>query len=145
MGFFNSIIIQQRRWLCIQVFAVHQSLRQEVESISIPRRRMNVRWARALQRSQDRNNRASWCGVRGTPLLMTASTGLLQSSSKIQACFIVLLLLSLPLVSQSVCGDAAVAEGEQCDDGNVLPGDGCSSECAIECGWKCEVSCYFSD
>ncbi|MCC6554466.1 MAG: DUF4215 domain-containing protein [Polyangiaceae bacterium] len=32
-----------------------------------------------------------------------------------------------------VCGDGAVnAAGEACDDGNTLPGDGCSAACAVE-------------
>lgn len=32
------------------------------------------------------------------------------------------------------CGDARVQPGEQCDDGNVVSGDGCDSECRLECG-----------
>lgn len=35
---------------------------------------------------------------------------------------------------EHVCGDGHVDEGEQCDDGNRTNGDGCSSECEIECG-----------
>ncbi len=35
----------------------------------------------------------------------------------------------------STCGNGAVDAGEQCDDGNRLPGDGCSSRCLTEgCG-----------
>jgi cysteine-rich repeat protein len=36
----------------------------------------------------------------------------------------------------TVCGDGIVEAGEQCDDGNTTPGDGCSATCAIEprCG-----------
>ena len=30
------------------------------------------------------------------------------------------------------CGDGKRDEGEECDDGNLIDGDGCSSECAIE-------------
>jgi cysteine-rich repeat protein len=30
------------------------------------------------------------------------------------------------------CGDGNVDEGEQCDDGNNVDGDGCSAECCIE-------------
>lgn len=33
-----------------------------------------------------------------------------------------------------VCGDAFVAAGEQCDDGNREPGDGCSGKCRFESG-----------
>ena len=32
----------------------------------------------------------------------------------------------------AVCGDGIVGQGETCDDGNVLPGDGCSANCTIE-------------
>lgn len=35
---------------------------------------------------------------------------------------------------EHVCGDGHVDEGEQCDDGNRTNGDGCSSDCEIECG-----------
>jgi cysteine-rich repeat protein len=35
----------------------------------------------------------------------------------------------------AVCGNNVVEEGEQCDDGNNINGDGCNSECVIEfCG-----------
>jgi cysteine-rich repeat protein len=30
------------------------------------------------------------------------------------------------------CGDGLVSGAEQCDDGNVVPGDGCSATCALE-------------
>jgi cysteine-rich repeat protein len=36
------------------------------------------------------------------------------------------------------CGDGRVNEGEQCDDGNTVPGDGCSAVCQVEEGWFCE-------
>lgn len=44
----------------------------------------------------------------------------------------------------SYCGDAALdaVQGEVCDDGNSASGDGCSSACAVEPGWRCEgTSC----
>jgi cysteine-rich repeat protein len=31
--------------------------------------------------------------------------------------------------SERDCGDGVVTDGEACDDGNVLPGDGCSANC----------------
>ena len=35
----------------------------------------------------------------------------------------------------SVCGNGAMETGEQCDDGNAVSGDGCSSACKTEnCG-----------
>jgi cysteine-rich repeat protein len=38
--------------------------------------------------------------------------------------------------SLSVCGDGVLDEGEACDDGNTMDGDGCSSTCELEsvCG-----------
>lgn len=35
-----------------------------------------------------------------------------------------------------ICGDGIDLE-YQCDDGNVLNGDGCSSNCLVEPGWHC--------
>ncbi len=37
----------------------------------------------------------------------------------------------------NVCGDGVVAGNEQCDDGNTVSGDGCSSTCALEAGYTC--------
>ncbi len=37
----------------------------------------------------------------------------------------------------NVCGDGMVAGNEQCDDGNTVSGDGCSSTCGLEPGWTC--------
>ena len=37
-----------------------------------------------------------------------------------------------------VCGNGIVQTGEQCDDGNLINGDGCSSVCMIE-GMLCGV------
>ncbi len=38
------------------------------------------------------------------------------------------------------CGDGVVEseQGEECDDGNVENGDGCSSLCFVEIGWLCD-------
>ena len=36
-----------------------------------------------------------------------------------------------------ICGNGIVQAGEFCDDGNVASGDGCSSTCAVENGYKC--------
>ena len=35
------------------------------------------------------------------------------------------------------CGNGKVEGSETCDDGNISGGDGCSSVCALETGWKC--------
>jgi cysteine-rich repeat protein len=36
-----------------------------------------------------------------------------------------------------LCGNGRVEPGEECDDGNTLGNDGCSSQCKIECDWMC--------
>ncbi|CAD8148406.1 unnamed protein product [Paramecium octaurelia] len=38
---------------------------------------------------------------------------------------------------QSKCGDYRQTTEEQCDDGNLIDGDGCSSKCTIETGFSC--------
>jgi cysteine-rich repeat protein len=35
------------------------------------------------------------------------------------------------------CGNGVLNEGEECDDGNRLDGDGCSASCQFEHGWDC--------
>jgi len=46
---------------------------------------------------------------------------------------IVIRMDSLP----STCGNGFVDPGEECDDGNTLFGDGCSTLCQIECDFSC--------
>ena len=36
------------------------------------------------------------------------------------------------------CGDGLKTADEQCDDGNLIPNDGCSNECTLEQGFQCE-------
>ena len=52
-------------------------------------------------------------------------------------------LYGYPLGSGGLCGDRMlnVGEGEECDDGNVQSGDGCSAHCRIERTdyWDCDV------
>src|ERR1039457_4512521 len=50
----------------------------------------------------------------------------LDASGKTQAC-------------TTVCGDGNLDPGEECDDANVLDGDGCSSSCEIEGGFTCST------
>jgi cysteine-rich repeat protein len=35
--------------------------------------------------------------------------------------------------SATICGDGVVETPERCDDGNLVDGDGCSSDCRVEC------------
>jgi fibro-slime domain-containing protein len=47
----------------------------------------------------------------------------------------------------AVCGDGMIEPGEQCDDGNGTPGDGCSGICQIEPGYACptvDQACVFT-
>jgi cysteine-rich repeat protein len=39
--------------------------------------------------------------------------------------------------SNGVCGDGVLDNGEQCDDGNNISGDGCSASCSIETAGHC--------
>ena len=36
-----------------------------------------------------------------------------------------------------ICGDGVITGSEECDDGNLLDGDGCQSSCAVEPDWSC--------
>ncbi len=47
-------------------------------------------------------------------------------------------------VSEGVCGNGNIEDGEECDDGNTLSGDGCSSECMLE-GPECINAAYVYD
>jgi cysteine-rich repeat protein len=38
---------------------------------------------------------------------------------------------------ESLCGNDVINYGEECDDGGMVNGDGCSSSCAIELGYAC--------
>jgi len=39
-----------------------------------------------------------------------------------------------------LCGNGKIDLGETCDDGNTIPGDGCSGTCTIELGWSCPTA-----
>jgi len=39
--------------------------------------------------------------------------------------------------SGGTCGDGIIERSEQCDDGNITNGDGCSRLCQIEANWVC--------
>lgn len=41
----------------------------------------------------------------------------------------------------AICGDNITTQGEECDDGNTVNGDGCSANCLIEGLFFC--SFYF--
>lgn len=43
------------------------------------------------------------------------------------------------------CGDGLNMGINECDDGNLINGDGCSSECRIEAGFECEKQANGTD
>lgn len=49
------------------------------------------------------------------------------------ALLLVLVLCGATSARAAVCGDGTREIPEQCDDGNVIPGDGCSAGCMDEC------------
>ena len=40
-------------------------------------------------------------------------------------------------ICEPVCGNGVFDGAEQCDDGNSVPGDGCTSACRVEAGYVC--------
>jgi len=40
----------------------------------------------------------------------------------------------------ATCGNGLLEPGEECDDGNVISGDGCSATCTVEAGYACSGS-----
>ena len=38
-----------------------------------------------------------------------------------------------------LCGNGRLDSGEECDDGNTLSGDGCSSRCKLECRLEADI------
>ncbi len=45
-----------------------------------------------------------------------------------------------------LCGNGALDAGEDCDDGNAIPDDGCTTGCTVESGWACSapgLACTF--
>ncbi len=40
--------------------------------------------------------------------------------------------------AEAICGNGILQDtGEECDDSNILPGDGCSASCVVEPGYLC--------
>jgi MYXO-CTERM domain-containing protein len=60
---------------------------------------------------------------------------------------LLLVFMLLPGSAWAVCGDGTIdtAEGEQCDDLNVVDGDGCAASCQIEPGWECVPATFELD
>lgn len=41
-------------------------------------------------------------------------------------------------VCSEICGDGFNFGINECDDGNLISGDGCSADCVVEEDWRCE-------
>ncbi|MBK8156762.1 MAG: DUF4215 domain-containing protein [Streptococcus sp.] len=39
-----------------------------------------------------------------------------------------------------LCNDGVITMSEQCEDGNIVNGDGCGASCTIETGWTCTTA-----
>jgi cysteine-rich repeat protein len=66
----------------------------------------------------------------------------LHADGRIECWGSIRLAVSKPCV---VCGDAVVDPMEECDDGNVVAGDGCSSDCYAECSPVPLTGCRSAD
>jgi cysteine-rich repeat protein len=72
--------------------------------------------------------------VRGSAGGMLAAEG--RGKTTLQRAVLVDLTIALEKIDVEGCGDGAI-EDEQCDDGNIKDGDGCSATCATEPGFMC--------
>lgn len=75
----------------------------------------------------------------------TSSTPLGSVSAKPPLWFKQLTFVGAALLCQACpnnpqCGDSYIDVDEDCDDGNIYAGDGCSSECKIEPGYVCQTA-----
>jgi cysteine-rich repeat protein len=83
---------------------------------------------------------AGWKLVR-ISVSSATSSGKSSASSSLQPTVVFLTESSTSASSSepNTCGDGHLDAGEECDDGNRVDGDGCSSKCTIEVGWSCET------
>jgi len=78
-------------------------------------------------------------GTTTTDCLTCSGTNVLSTNNQCLACtYPNGLELKTSTTCIDICGDGRrVAKTTQCDDGNLVDGDGCSSTCKIETGWTC--------
>jgi cysteine-rich repeat protein len=69
-----------------------------------------------------------WAKIEAKPPCLTTGD-LAAVKAKVDACQ---LDVSQSLTGVPLCGNGTLNSGEQCDDGNVANGDGCSSTCQVE-------------
>jgi cysteine-rich repeat protein len=65
--------------------------------------------------------------------------GINGSPAKAEQPFEVLRADRAVLMALAVCGNSLLEDGEQCDDGNGVSGDGCSDTCQVEDGFDCSI------
>jgi len=64
----------------------------------------------------------------------------------LNGCFPTPAVTPTPTFTPPPCGDGLIEPPEQCDDGNTVNGDGCSSNCQVEPMWHCDDEpsvCFF--
>jgi len=64
--------------------------------------------------------------------IVHAARGVEGESESVSPTCMMLLPQEREAVSAPVCGDSRIEGSEQCDDGNVTSGDGCSASCTLE-------------
>jgi uncharacterized delta-60 repeat protein len=74
----------------------------------------------------------TWGGQDGLALQADGKIVIAGSFSGIDDAVLILRLLSDTPDTPPICGDGYLDSSEQCDDGNTINGDGCSSTCQIE-------------
>lgn len=47
------------------------------------------------------------------------------------------LTIEITVAPTPECGNGLIESGEECDDGDTSPGDGCDASCDVEDGWTC--------
>lgn len=75
-----------------------------------------------------------WCY---NELISSKEESMTRYSSQLTVLLVVLLLL---VRIESICGNGVLTGIEECDDGNLVVGDGCNSLCSIENGFICPVA-----
>lgn len=76
--------------------------------------------------------------VGGSPQNCTScSIGLYLNEGQCLACDPQGMIMGSSGECNEICGDGLNFGLNQCDDGNTLSGDGCSSTCQLEANWDC--------
>ena len=78
---------------------------------------------------------------RANPVVCVDTTNRSKRASVLEAIHPLSLPSMIEIVSSgklvAECGNGVIEMDEDCDDGNIFDGDGCSSTCQVEIGWEC--------